>query len=209
MAKRQQKTKSKAGYVYVLSNEAMPGIVKIGMTQRHPDQRLKEINSATGVLPFKVEAVIKSINAKWTERAVHEELTGKRVNDRREFFRIDVEAAVAIIAAVARQQKQVAFDRRSWNGGVPFFGGMLMTAVMMPVVAAFDFRLALPWIAICLFTALSGRRGALNEYLSIARRIPLGMLSSAAATALVFTAWHQGFTVDDVLVALQKLSLPG
>ena len=46
-----------AGWVYVLSNEFMPGIYKIGMTTTSPATRAKELSSATGVpAPFKIEA---------------------------------------------------------------------------------------------------------------------------------------------------------
>lgn len=38
-----------AGWVYILSNEYMPGIYKIGMTTNSPEARAKELSSATGV----------------------------------------------------------------------------------------------------------------------------------------------------------------
>lgn len=198
MASKRGTTKSKAGYVYVLSNDAMPGIVKIGMTQRHPDARLKEINSATGVLPFRIEAVISSSNAKWTERAVHERLSGKRVNDRREFFRTEVSEAEKIIRAVASEQRQTAYDRKAWNGGAPIIGGTLMAMLMLPVIAILDFRIALPWALLCLFIMVSKRRGSINEFLSISRRFPFEVLLVLAFTAAAWTAWHQGVTDGQV-----------
>ena len=36
-------------YVYVLTNESMPGLCKIGFTKNMPDKRAKQINAATGV----------------------------------------------------------------------------------------------------------------------------------------------------------------
>ena len=36
-------------WIYVLSNETMPDIVKIGFTKNKPSERVKQINSATGV----------------------------------------------------------------------------------------------------------------------------------------------------------------
>ena len=43
-------------YVYVLSNESMPGHVKIGFTRSNPIDRAKQLSSSTGVAsPFNVE----------------------------------------------------------------------------------------------------------------------------------------------------------
>jgi hypothetical protein len=38
------------GYMYVLENKGQPGILKIGYTDRTPQERLKEINGGTGVI---------------------------------------------------------------------------------------------------------------------------------------------------------------
>ena len=43
------------GYVYVMSNEAMPGKYKIGCTSRHPDERANELNTTGIPKPFVVE----------------------------------------------------------------------------------------------------------------------------------------------------------
>jgi hypothetical protein len=41
--------------VYVLTNEAMPGLVKIGLTTDSLESRILQLSSATGVpLPFKM-----------------------------------------------------------------------------------------------------------------------------------------------------------
>ncbi len=44
------------GYVYVLMNSSMRGLVKIGKTEREPEERAKELSASTGVpTPFMVE----------------------------------------------------------------------------------------------------------------------------------------------------------
>ena len=65
-------SEKKEGYVYVLSNPVMPGLVKIGRSTRHPSDRVRELNSASGVaLPFKLEASIRTKYPNWTERLLH------------------------------------------------------------------------------------------------------------------------------------------
>lgn len=77
-----------AGWVYILSNEYMPGIYKIGMTTTSPDVRAKELSSATGVpYPFKVEAAFHCDDPSGSESSIHESLSDYRINDSREFFK--------------------------------------------------------------------------------------------------------------------------
>jgi T5orf172 domain len=77
------------GYVYCMTNEAMPGLVKIGMTCDEPETRAKELSSATGVpFPFRIYICKKVWNPRLKEQALHELLAvlGFRVNEKREFF---------------------------------------------------------------------------------------------------------------------------
>ena len=43
------------GYIYAMSNKSMPGILKIGMTERSIEERLKEANGTFTLIPFIVE----------------------------------------------------------------------------------------------------------------------------------------------------------
>ena len=44
-----------AGYIYVLINASMPGLIKVGMTTNTPEERAEQLSSATGVpTPFVV-----------------------------------------------------------------------------------------------------------------------------------------------------------
>jgi len=74
------------GYVYVLSNPRMPGLLKIGSTTRRVEERVEELNSATGVpTRFTVEAYFPSRSPEAHEFEVHKRLETKRIKGR-EFF---------------------------------------------------------------------------------------------------------------------------
>jgi len=90
------------GFIYVLSHESMPGLLKIGFTSGPVDKRAGEIGRPTGVPgPFTVESNFPVYSSpKEVEQKVHRALSFCRVNDRREFFRVSVEEALPIIRAV-------------------------------------------------------------------------------------------------------------
>jgi hypothetical protein len=97
------------GWVYVLTNEAMPGIVKIRYTLREPSVRAEELykdsknGAVTGVpLPFDVAYKAWVLNPFQVEQAVHKSLAQKRINDNREFFKCSTEEAVEHIRQVAQ-----------------------------------------------------------------------------------------------------------
>ena len=78
------------GSVYVLANSAMPGLVKVGKTQRSATERAQELSNETGIpTPFIVvyEQLFEDCDA--AEKYVHTVLdrTGIRESSNREFFR--------------------------------------------------------------------------------------------------------------------------
>ena len=88
------------GIVYVLSNRAMPGMVKIGMTARKElDTRLKELYTTGVPIPFDVEYAceVKSCDCLKIEKALHKAFEPNRINVNREFFQIKKEQVIAIL----------------------------------------------------------------------------------------------------------------
>jgi len=84
-----------AGYIYVLINPSLNGIVKIGKTQNNPDERAKELSSATGVpTPFFVaySSYFNDCNA--AEIFTHTRLENNRLAQNKEFFRVSVQQAI-------------------------------------------------------------------------------------------------------------------
>jgi hypothetical protein len=86
------------GFLYVFSTRSHPHWLKIGITQRTVELRVKEINAATGVvIPYGVRAVWKVENAPAVERDIHTLLAAYRIRGDREFFEIEFNAALRII----------------------------------------------------------------------------------------------------------------
>lgn len=88
------------GIVYLLTNPVMPGLVKIGMTERaEMDARLRELYTTGVPVPFDCQYACKVKKSDCTkiERALHTAFAPQRVNANREFFRIQVEQAKAIL----------------------------------------------------------------------------------------------------------------
>ena len=79
------------GYVYVLTNPVMPGLVKIGRSKNAAGSRAKQLyRGDTGVpLPFDIYFECMFSNCIEGEALVHEELDEHRINPAREFFRIE------------------------------------------------------------------------------------------------------------------------
>ena len=75
--------------VYILTNEAMPGLIKIGRTNTSVEQRLSELNRHAGIpLPFECYYAAKVNDSVFVERKLHEAFDDNRVRQQREFFRL-------------------------------------------------------------------------------------------------------------------------
>ncbi len=84
--------------VYVLTNPAMPGMVKIGYTtQEDANTRIGQLYTTGVPVPFQLEFACKVQNPEEVERALHVAFAPNRVNPRREFFKIEADQAIAIL----------------------------------------------------------------------------------------------------------------
>jgi T5orf172 domain len=86
------------GFIYILSTRSQPRLLKIGVTQRTVEVRVKEINSATGVIvPYGVRAVWRVDDAAEVEQELHTLLAPYRIRADREFFELDFFEASRLI----------------------------------------------------------------------------------------------------------------
>lgn len=86
------------GSVYVLTNPAIPGLVKIGMTdQNDVNVRVGQLYTTGVPLPYTIEFAGSVEDPAKVEEAFHIAFGPHRINPKREFFRIEPEQAIAIL----------------------------------------------------------------------------------------------------------------
>ena len=85
------------GKVYILTNDYMPGIVKIGYTTQSIEERLKELDKTGVPWPFKCHFAVETERYKEIESLLHDAFSDYRIRDNREFFKIAPERVVAAL----------------------------------------------------------------------------------------------------------------
>lgn len=118
------------GWVYVLSNRGMPGLLKVGRTAEHPRARAAQLHTTGVPTPFKLEYAVWVDCCDSVERTVHQVLRSHRMDRKREFFTVELSAVVRVMENVvstlnldvldvvdpakerARAREQVELERR-------------------------------------------------------------------------------------------------
>ena len=120
---------TKAGHVYIISNEGSfgPNVFKIGMTRRlDPEDRIRELSSASVPFPFEIHAMIWSEDAPALENMLHKKFAlaqVNKVNSRKEFFRLplseirseldatSLHVKWTIVAEASEYRESIAIDK--------------------------------------------------------------------------------------------------
>lgn len=91
----ERKMHNKAGYVYIISNPSLEGMLKIGTTRRlDPMVRVEELASASVPFKFAVHSFIFAEDAFALEHTLHMAFDNKRVNKinrKKEFFNVTLD----------------------------------------------------------------------------------------------------------------------
>jgi len=77
--------------VYILTNDAMEGFLKIRLTTTSVEQRMRELDTTGVPLPFTCFHASEVSDGRKTEKLLHDAFKDNRVRQRREFFQIDPE----------------------------------------------------------------------------------------------------------------------
>jgi T5orf172 domain len=84
--------------IYVLTNAAMPGLIKIGITKSGDvSDRVKQLDTTSMPLPFECFYAAEVVDADRVEKAIHEAFGDHRVRKNREFFKLSPDKPKAII----------------------------------------------------------------------------------------------------------------
>lgn len=80
------------GCVYVMKNQGMPGLFKVGYTDRNHNQRERELSAPTGVpYPFSPILAVYFDYGREAEQAIKTMYDSSRVYSNKEFFRLNEE----------------------------------------------------------------------------------------------------------------------
>jgi hypothetical protein len=102
-ARRKEVSPVDRGIVYILTNEAMPSYVKLGLTrQSDVAERVRGLDNTSIPVPFECYFAAEVPDCGKLERTLHFVFGEKRARRNREFFIIDPDLAKAIIDTKSR-----------------------------------------------------------------------------------------------------------
>ena len=88
-------------FVYILTNEAMPGYIKIGLTENPVSDRVLQLDNTSVAVPFQCYYAARVEDNRKIERALHTAFGDFRVRQNREFFKMDPFRVKAILEVLA------------------------------------------------------------------------------------------------------------
>ena len=123
--------------VYILTNESMPDIIKIGITD-NLSRRLRDLDNTSTPLPFECFYALEVEDAQSIEKLLHEAFDDKRVRQNREFFNCTPEQAKSPLKIAEKmvgrdvtpkevvfeteQDRQALISAKKNKGRVNYFG---------------------------------------------------------------------------------------
>ena len=85
-----------SGIVYVLTNPAMEGYVKVGKTN-DLIQRMRELDNTSTPLPFECVFAVEVDNPERVESLIHDAFADQRTRSKREFFEVNPERIISAL----------------------------------------------------------------------------------------------------------------
>ncbi|WP_338638838.1 GIY-YIG nuclease family protein [Burkholderia pyrrocinia] len=102
------------GYVYVMTNKSVRGLVKIGKTKHPPHQRAKGLDRAQLPYSYEVRHFVRVPDPHRVEKEVQARLAEFRETRGHEWFRCSIEDAISVVEEIARDAaNRPQFDEES------------------------------------------------------------------------------------------------
>lgn len=99
------------GWVYIFTNKAMPGLVKVGYTTKGPKERARKLDHSGVPYPYVVEYAVQVEEPHSFEQQVHRNLADCR--EGKEWFRCSVaHAAAAIDKEISSVRPALAYSEK-------------------------------------------------------------------------------------------------
>lgn len=117
------------GYIYIASNQGMPGIIKIGMTYKPPAKRLAELYTTGVPYPFVLEYQCRVPDRHAAERFLHDYFSEIRISNNREFFAVSANDAAKIT------QNRVANKKISYKKPASKFKRFVVMCILLLICA--------------------------------------------------------------------------
>jgi hypothetical protein len=109
------------GYVYAVTNPSIPGLVKIGRTT-NMEKRLESLYDTSVPTPFECVCVKEVNNPNDVESNLHTLLSEFRVNDKREFFKVEIEKVKLIFDLISSDLTEVKEEIKKYSVTIPEVG---------------------------------------------------------------------------------------
>ena len=103
------------GYIYLLINYSMPGLIKVGRTTRAPALRVDELSAPTGIpTPFVLVYDVLVPDAPRAENEIHRILASRfrRLADKREHFEAPIHETVKLMISIRETQESSTIPDR-------------------------------------------------------------------------------------------------
>lgn len=177
------------GIIYILINEYMPDLVKIGAT-KDVERHMSSLNSTSVPLPFECFYACTVNDCRSVEKALYDAFKDSRVNERREFFKISPSRVVSILKLLAIEDvtptKDVTNDKENSVGGPEENQKALLKARSQR--PPFNFHMAkIPAGEILTFVNKDGITAKVHDRTDIEYNGKITSLSAAASEILGFS----------------------
>lgn len=100
------------GYIYVLGNEAMPDIYKIGRTD-NIERRLNDLFNTSVPFPFDCVYACEVDDMEKVESHIHDAFITDRLNPKREFFKLDPVRVIKVLELVGHGDISSSFNNKT------------------------------------------------------------------------------------------------